>query len=101
LTPNTFGTVVYSEGKDQTICTVPDGSCENENANSRDNARLIAAAPDLLAACQEAVGFLTSPAFEAEHPYCSLMGDAAWSKIVSLRAAIAKAEGGEHNAELA
>ena len=77
------GTIILDSWGDHVICTTPESIDRFEE--TRDNARLIAAAPDLLEACKMALGTLEAEPVEIRKPM----------NISILRAAIAKAEGEE------
>jgi hypothetical protein len=71
----------FADHKDSIICTMPD------SVNQKANARLIAAAPDLLAACYD-LATADSAIIGTEYGN-ELLGKA----VLAARAAIAKAEG--------
>lgn len=73
----------------QRICEVQPGENDVVDEVSRTNARLIAAAPDLLEALRNAAGFLDNPISRRRND-----GDAFYAETVaSIRAAIDKAGG--------
>lgn len=64
----------------------PVAQAETGNPNWRENAKLIAAAPDLLAACEEMLGIYPLSGYELE-AFCDV------TLIPLMRAAVAKAKG--------
>ena len=80
---------VFGRGEDTLVCEVNDTDLDADEAEG--NARLIAAAPELLAACKAAVEYAETcrdiPEFSSG--YC--IGT---DHLEAIKAAIAKAEGG-------
>ena len=81
---------VYPNGTQKYIEVIDDGSAGGEYSPTIDvngpDARLIAAAPDLLVALERLTIAMSRPAFDAERP----------NSLLQARAAIAKATGGQN-----
>lgn len=82
--------IAYPEGddRDHDLCVVQCGDPDELEAN----ARLIAAAPDLLAACEEALEFAEDQEDVVDGDYGEQKPNRAMQLASMLRAAIAKAE---------
>lgn len=82
--------VVVFDADSQCVCSVPKGSSNKPQQERRANARLIAAAPDLLEALQS-----TYDALCISYPLHSIDNDKRFGILSQARAAIAKATGAQ------